>query len=168
MSYPNPWDDPAFFRKVKIGGREIKATLVAIDGMSIEDEWNEQRSTGQSGARNIFRGTKPAGPATLTFEIAGDTIEELREQWNDIRDLWDMIAPKAGYGANGQGATVGSPGSAAYGKGYVALTTNTDPKVSTSPEDLLKQAQTQLAAVQSGANTAAATPGAPASVNVAH
>jgi len=167
MSYPNPWDDREFFQRCKIGGRPVLANLVAIDGNEIEDEWNEQRSTGQSGARNIFRGTKPAGPAKLTFEIAGDTLEDLRAQWDDLRIHWENLAPKAGSGTNGQGATIGSPGSAAYGKGYVLLTTNNDPKVSTSPEDLLKQAQAQLAAVQSGANTAASTPGAPASVNVA-
>lgn len=157
MSFPNPWDSPDFFRRVKIGGRLIKASLVEINGVKIEDKWEVQKPTGKSGATNVFKGTDPAGPARLTFEIAGDTIDDLRDEWDDLREVYELLEPKPGSGGNGSGATTGSPGSAAYGKGYVLQSTNTSPAVATKPEDLLAKAQAALAALESGASTAAAS-----------
>jgi len=157
VSFPNPWDSPDFFRRVKIGGRLIKASLVEISGVRIEDKWEVQKPTGSSGATNVFKGTDPAGPATLTFEIAGDSIADLREEWNDLRDIFELMEPKAGSGGNGSGATTGSPGSAAYGKQYVHTSTSTSAAVATSPEDLLKQAQAALAALEAGQGAAAAS-----------
>ena len=153
MSFPNPWDQPAFYQTVIIGGRPVKAALVEIDGIKIEDEWAEQKPTGHSGATNVFKGTKPAGPGKLTFE-ACDAAD-----FDDLRELYELLAPKAGSGANSNGNTVGSNGSAAYGKGYVLLSTNTNPAPTATPAGLLAQAQAALAAVQSGANTAAAQAG---------
>lgn len=150
MSFPNPWDSPDYWRTVKIGGRLIKALLVALDGNEIADDWSAQAPTGSSGATNVFKGTKAPGPAKLTFESVN------REDFDDLRELWDLLAPKAGSGGTGTGASKGSAGSAAAGKQYVVTSTNTSAAVSTSPDDLLKAAQSALAAVQSGANTAAA------------
>ncbi len=158
MSYPNPRTSPEFFRTVTIGGRPVKATLVAVDGVEIEDEWSEQKPTGKSGATNVFKGTKAPAPVDLTFETSDrDEVEE----WDDLRELWDLLAPKPGSGGNGSGNTTGSKGSAAYGKGFVHTSTNTDPAPTATPQALLAQAQAALAAVQSGANTAAAAAGAP-------
>lgn len=148
MSYPNPWDSPEFFQTVIIGGRPIRASLVAIDGLEIEDEWKEQKPTGNSGATNVFMGTKSAAPVDLTFEMVDGG------EWDDLRDIWDMLAPKPGSGGNGSGATTGSPGSAAAGKQYVKATSPDSPQVAVTPQSLLAQAQAQLAAVQSGANVA--------------
>lgn len=167
MSFPNPWDNPEYFQRIVIGGRPIKATLVAIDGVEIEDEWSEQRPTGNSGATNVFKGTKPPGPVTLTLEIAGDSIDELRDEWDDLREVWELLAPKPGSGVNGTGATTGSPGSAAYGKQFMQAKSPTSSQVSTSPEDLLKQAQQSLAALQSGAASAAASPATSSSATTA-
>lgn len=154
MSYPNPFEDRELFGTVIIGGRPIKATLVAIDGVEIEDEWKEQKPTGNTGATNVFMGTKAPAPVDLTFEMV-DVPD-----WNDLREVWDQLAPVPGSGGNGSGGSVGSPGSAAAGKQYVQAKSPASSQVSTKPEDLLKTAQQALAAVNSGANTAAAT-GAP-------
>lgn len=162
MSFPNPWDDPDYFRNVVIGGRPVLASLVAIDGNEISAEWTAQKPTGNSGATNVFKGMNPAGPGKLTFEICGDTPEQLRAEWNDLRDFYEMFQPVPGLGGNGTGNTTGSKGSAAYGQQWTNGTSAASSAVSTSPEDLLKQAQQALAAVQSGANTAT-TPGASAS-----
>jgi len=141
MSFPNPWDNREFFERVTIGGRPIKASLVKVNGCKIEDDWQVQRPLGSSGATNVFKGTKPAGPATLTFRIAGDTIDALRDEWDDLRAVYEMLAPKPGTSQAGQGNTTGSPGSAAYGKGYVHQSTNDNPAPTVTADDLLKQAQ---------------------------
>lgn len=160
MPFPNPWANPDFFRNVKVGGRLVKASLVAIDGIKIEDEWNEQRSTGTSGATFVFRGTKPAGPSALTFE-AVDVAE-----FDDLRELYEMLAPKPGGGANSKGNTQGSPGSAAYGKGYVQAKSTGATATAPSAEALLAQAQAALVAAQNGAvdPTVTATSSTPVSV----
>ena len=140
MSFPNPWDAPEFYQTVKIGGRPIKANLVEIDGISVEDDWTVQRPLGSSGATNVFKGTKPAGPCKLTFEAV------TAEEFDDLRELFEMMRPKPGMGAAGTGSTVGSPGSAAYGKGYVNQSSNSNPAPTMTADDLLKSAKAALAA----------------------
>lgn len=152
MSFPSPWENPDFWQTVKLGGRLIKATLVAIDGNEIEDEWQEQKASGTSGATNVFKGTKSPNAPTLTLEAVDEG------DFADLREIWDLLAPKAGGGANGTGAGA-SPGTAAYGKGF---TKASSPASSAAPtgsslDDLLAQAQSALAALQSGASAAAAT-----------
>jgi hypothetical protein len=151
MTFPNPRDNPDYFQRVIIGGRPVKASLVAIDGVEISDEWTEQKPTGHSGATNVFKGTKAPGPVTLTFETSD---RDFVAEWDDLRELWELLAPKAGGGGNGTGATSGSPGSAAAGAGWMQAKSPASSQVSTRPEDLLAQAQAALAAVQSGANVA--------------
>lgn len=158
MSFPNPRDNPAYFQTVTVGGHLIKATLVAINGQKLEADWKEQRPTGNSGATNNFQGMKPAGPVKLTFRIAADASGGLNvEHWDDLRQLFEELGPVPGANFGGSGTTQGSPGSAAYGKRYVQVSSPTSSKVSTSPEDLLKQATQALAAVQSGQSTATTT-----------
>lgn len=162
MPFPNPWNNPDFFSRVKIGGRPILANLVAVNGNKIEDDWNEQRATGSNSATYVFRGTKPAGPAKLTFEAVSP------EEFDDLRAVYEMLAPKAGYGTNGNGSTQGSPGSAAYGRQFVRASSPNTPQVNASPsaEILLAQAQQALQALQSGAADPAvtATPSTPVSL----
>lgn len=155
MAFPNPWDNPDFFQRVKIGGRPIKANLTKINGNKVEDDWTVQRPLGQSGATNVFKGTKPAGPAVLTFLIAGDTREQFVEEWDDLRELYEMMAPKPGSGGAGTGATKGQPGSAAYAKGYVNHSSNDNPAPTATAEDLLKSAQAALKQLAAGGPAAA-------------
>lgn len=149
MAFPNPWDAPEFYQTVKIGGRPIKASLVEIDGISVEDDWTVQRPLGSSGATNVFKGTKPAGPCKLTFE-AVDV-----EEFDDLRDLYERMAPKPGSGAAGTGATKGQPGSAAYAKGYVNHSSNDNPAPTETADDLLKSAQAALKQLAAGGPAAA-------------
>ena len=149
MSFPNPWDAPDFYQRVIIGGRPVKANLVEIDGISVEDDWTVQRPLGSSGATNVFKGTKPAGPCKLTFEAVS------AEEFDDLRELYELMRPKPGQGAAGQGATTGSPGSAAYGKGYVNQSSNSNPAPTVTADDLLKSAQAALKQLQAGGPAAA-------------
>lgn len=155
MSFPNPWDAPDLYQRCVIGGRSIKASLVEIDGISVEDDWQVQRPLGSSGATNVFKGTKPPGPCKLTFEAVSP------DEFDDLRELYELLAPKPGMGAQGQGNTTGSPGSATYGKGYVHTSTNDNPRPTVTAEDLLKQAQASLAALQAGGSAATPTAAAP-------
>lgn len=152
MAFPSPWENPEFWQNVKLGGRLIKAPLVAIDGVEIEDEWQEQKASGTSGATNVFKGTKSPAAPTLTFEAVGE------DDFADLREIWDLLAPRAGSGGNGTGAGA-SPGTAAYGKQFTKATSaasSTTPTGS-SLDDLLAQAQSALAALQSGASSTSAT-----------
>lgn len=153
MSFPNPWDAPEFYQRVIIGGRPVKANLVEIDGISVEDDWTVQRPLGSSGATNVFKGTKPAGPCKLTFEAVS------AEEFDDLRELFELMRPKPGSGAAGTGATKGQPGSAAYAKGYVNHSSNSNPAPTVTADDLLKSAKAALAQLQAG-GPAAASPAA--------
>lgn len=108
MAFPSPFTNPDYYQRVRIGGLLIaSADLVEVDGIKIEDEWSEQKPTGSSGATNVFKGTKPVAAVKLTFEA----IDE--DGFQELRAVWDLLAPKPGSGGNGSGNTTGSPGSAA-------------------------------------------------------
>lgn len=162
MPFPSRYTHPDYYRDVKIGGRRILASLVAVNGIRIEDDWNEQRATNMSGATYVFRGTKPAGPIRLTF------VAVSQAELDDLREVYEMLAPKAGAAATPSGGTQGSAGSSAYGKQFYQAKSPSSPQVSTSSSAaaLLAQAQAALAAAQSGAvdPTVAATPSTPVSV----
>lgn len=154
MSFPNPRDNPAYFQTVTIGGHLIKAPLVAINGVKIEADWKEQRPTGNSGATNNFQGMKPAGPNKLSFRIGAAPGGGLDvEQWDDMRQLYEELGPIPGANFGGNGTTQGSPGSAAYGKRYVQVSSPTSAKVTTTTEDLLRQATQALQALEAGRST---------------
>jgi hypothetical protein len=157
MSFPNPRDQADYFRFVDIGGHRIKATLVNIEGIKLEADWKEQRPTGNSGATNNFQGMKPPGPVKLTFRVGADVVGGLNvEHYDDLRALFEEMGPKAGANFGGTGTTQGSPGSAAYGKRYVQVSSPSSAQVQTSTEDLLRQATQALAALQSGQSTTSA------------
>lgn len=149
MAFPNPFTNPEFFQQVILGGRPIKATLVAIDGVKIEDEWQEQRPTGNSGATNVFKGTKPAGPAKLTFWAVD------AEEVDDLREVYELLEPEPGTAMSSAGTTTGSPGSAAYGRSYTSTSSASSPRAGApiTAESLLAQAEAQLAALQSGGSS---------------
>jgi len=95
MSFPNYFEDPEFYQRVKIGSVPILAALVEIDGIKIEAEWAEQKPTGSSGATYVFRGMKPAGPHELTFECAYDGRTTPAAMFADLRDLYERFGPVA-------------------------------------------------------------------------
>ncbi len=98
MTFPNPHrpGELVKWNRVKLGGRVIKAILRKVDGNEIEDEWTEQRATGTSGAKYIFKGTKPAAPITMTFEAVNDT-DPPEVAFDDLMEIYDMLAPKPGF-----------------------------------------------------------------------
>jgi hypothetical protein len=98
MAAPNPFRDPAPWNTVRIGGRLIKATLTKINGIKLEDEWKVQKSKETSGSVAVFNGTKILEAIELTFEAVGE------EDFDDLGDLWNLLAPKPGTGG-----TVGTP-----------------------------------------------------------
>lgn len=149
-SFPSPFTHPDFYQRVRIGGLLIQhADLVEVDGIKIEDEWNEQKPTGSSGATNVFKGTKPAGPGKLTFEATDEA------SFQELRVVWNLLAPKPASGGNGSGNTTGSPGSAAasYTAGSGSPGGSTQ---GASAESLLASAQSALASLSTPPPTAAA------------
>lgn len=137
-TFPSPFTNPDYYQRVRIGGLLISdADLVEVDGNKIEDEWNEQKPTGSSGATNVFKGTKSPGPVKLTFEAVDE------DGFQELRRVWDLLAPKPNSGGSGSGATTGSPGSAAAS--YTSSTGS--PGGNASAESVLAQAQAALAAL---------------------
>jgi hypothetical protein len=87
---PNPHVAPLEWTIVKLGGWQVPAILIAINGIKIEDEWNVQRAIGTSGSSTVWRGTKPTEDLKLTFEApTKDTFDSLYE-------LYKRLAPKNG------------------------------------------------------------------------
>lgn len=100
MSFPNPHrpDELLSYKRVKIGGRWIKAPLHKVDGNEIEDDWNEQKPTGKSGAKYVFKGTKPPSKQTWTFRTGNDGVHTPEEMFDDLMEIYDLLAPKPGLG----------------------------------------------------------------------
>lgn len=98
----NPHREPGAFGVVLFNGRDFGHLIYDADGLEIEDEWNVQRPVGSSGAVAVFKGTKVA--ESITFFLESTTAEE----FDDLRDLWDMFAPKATSGTGTAAPTLGS------------------------------------------------------------
>ncbi len=86
----NPFTAPKEWTEVKLGGWLVPAILVAINGVSIEDEWNVQRAIGTSGSTTVWRGTKPNENLKLTFEAPDE------KRFDGLAELWKRLAPKNG------------------------------------------------------------------------
>ncbi len=112
MTFPNPHrpEELLSYKRVKIGGRWIKAALFKVDGNEIEDEWNEQKPTGKSGAKYVFKGTKPPGKQTWTFRTGHDGVHTPEEMFDDLMEVYDLLAPKPGL-SGGTGAAPAAAGS---------------------------------------------------------
>ena len=101
MIGPNPYRDAKPWGRVKIGGREIVAVLKLIDGNEIEDEWNVQKGTNTNKATAVYRGEKLIEGVVLTFEATDE------ESFDDLAELWAMLAPaKIGGAAGGRPPTL--------------------------------------------------------------
>lgn len=108
MTFPNFYEHPLAYNRVRIGGRLVKAVLKAVDGIKIEYEWSEQKPTGTSGASWIYKGAKPAGPHKLTFLCGDGPQYTAAECYDDLRDLYERFAPTPNVG----GATTSTSGTA--------------------------------------------------------
>jgi hypothetical protein len=150
----NFFRNPRAFREVEIGGRLLKARLQAehVEGLKVEAEWKEQKSTGTSGATQTYQGMKPAGPHKLTFECVNLPHATAEAQEDDLIAVRDMMLPQPGLSGNAATSTATStPASAS---------STPAPAAPTTAEGLLKQAQAALAALNNPPTPTATTPSA--------
>lgn len=110
--FPNYFRNRSPWLDIRFGGRLVKAALVEINGIATKDEWKKQKSKETSGQVNVFAGTTWSDPK-FTFEAvdAGD--------FDDLRRLWELLAPVPGLGGTSlpagvpsgyvSGGPVGSP-----------------------------------------------------------
>lgn len=101
MPRNNPFRNLSAYNRVRIGGRLIKAPLVAIDGNELEDEWNIQKGTNTSGATAAWRGVKLIESVKLTFECATGDGTTAEQDYEELMDVYDMIAPAPRLGLAG-------------------------------------------------------------------
>jgi hypothetical protein len=101
MARDNPFRNLAAYNRVRIGGRLIKAALVAIDGNELLDDWNVQKGTNTSGATAAYRGVNLIEGVKLTFECANGDGSTAEQDYDDLSDLWDMLAPAPRKGLAG-------------------------------------------------------------------
>lgn len=98
---PNPFRDRRPYTRVIIGGKLVKAALVAIDGAEIVDDWNVQKGTGTSGATAAYRGVNLLEGVKLTFRCADGDGSTAEEDYDDLSDHFDALAPARKAGAQG-------------------------------------------------------------------
>lgn len=101
MARNNPFRNPQAYNRVRIGGRLIKAALVGLNGNKLEDEWNIQKGTNTSGATAAYRGVKLIEEITLTFECATGDGSTAEEDYDDLDEVFRMIAPAPRLGLAG-------------------------------------------------------------------
>lgn len=107
---PNFFTNRAPWLNITFGGSFTpRAALTAINGVSTEDKWQKQASKETSGSVAVFQGTT-WGDVELTFLGTEDA------DFDDLRTLWDLLAPKPGQGTGtgttttpGQTFAIGSP-----------------------------------------------------------
>lgn len=151
MSFPNFFLVPRAYSEVEIGGRKLLAILREIDGVKIEAEWKDDKSTGTSGATNKFQGMKSPGPYKLTVECVDAAAEA------DTREVYEMMLPKPGLSGGAAAATTKDP--------TATKPTKENPAPAATAESLLADAQKQLAKLNAppGAASAADATGASSS-----
>lgn len=101
MARDNPFRNLSAFNRVRLGGRLIKAALVAIDGNELVDDWNVQKGTNTSGATAAYRGVNLIEGVKLTFECATGDESTAEEDYDDLSDIFDMLAPAPRKGLAG-------------------------------------------------------------------
>lgn len=154
---PNPFRDPIPFNRVRLGGRLIKATLIAFNGLKVEDGWKVDKGKTSSGGTAKFTGTKLVGGEKgilLTFKAHNAAT------YDDARDIYDMLAPVPGQGGGtaatattGQTKAVGSPvgqsGSVNAGAGGAVSSANTNQGFFESVAQGVKDAQAAFTKAES-------------------
>ena len=119
MATTNPFADVGPWNTLGIGGTQVRATLVEIDGVKTTDEWKAQKSKETNGQVWVFSGTTVDKPK-LTLE-AVDLAD-----FDDLRRVWQQLKPVPGQGAAvataGAGSTsgIGSPTATAAGQAAFA------------------------------------------------
>lgn len=93
---PKPWTE------IHMAGRLIRSALVELNDVSTEDEWKKQKSKETSGSVNSFSGTKQNN-FTMTFEGVDEN------DFDDLGDLWNALAPVPGLGGGTTSATTAAP-----------------------------------------------------------
>lgn len=83
-------------------GAPIRAALVEINDVSTEDQWKKHKSKETSGELASFEGTTWSDPK-LVFEGTDD------RDFDDLRALWDLLAPVPGL-TGGSGTATPAPG----------------------------------------------------------
>lgn len=101
MPRNNPFRNPSAYNRVRIGGRLIKAPLVGINGNELKDTWNIQKGTNTSGATAAYRGVELIEEVTLTFECATGDGTTAEQDYDELSDIFDMIAPAPRLGLAG-------------------------------------------------------------------
>lgn len=143
MASPNPYRDPRpWGRRVILGGRLLKAILKSWDA-SLTDDWKKQKSKKSNGASMVFGGTNPVEDLKMTFQAPN------AEAFDDLGDIWNMLAPLPVTGSAPAAAT-GTPQTSAVGS----------PPATAKPFDpfaALAQAQSALAALDNPTKPAATT-----------
>lgn len=148
MSFPNFFTTPRAYNEVEIGGRMVLAILREVDGIKVEAEWTEQKSTGTSGATMTYKGMKPAGPHKLTFECADAPHATAAEMEADMRGHYEAMLPKPGLTGGAAAATTKDPNA--------PKPTKENPAPAATAEQLLADAQKQLAKLNAPPGAAAA------------
>lgn len=90
MADPNPHRAPEEWSTVVLAGWKVPLLLVAVNGVTIEDEWQVQRAIGTSGSTTVWRGTKPNEELELEFDAPNE------DTFDSIRPLWDRLKPVSG------------------------------------------------------------------------
>ena len=101
MARDNPFRNLSAYNRVRLGGRLIKAALIAIDGNELSDEWNVQKGTNTSGATAAYRGVNLIEGVKLTFECADGDGSTAEQDYDDLSDIFDMLAPAPRAGLSG-------------------------------------------------------------------
>lgn len=99
---PNPFRDLKPYNRVTIGGRLIKAILFNIDGHELEDLWNVQKPSGGNHGVAVYEGIKLFEGVRLFFECADGDGYTAAERYDDLSDIFDMMAPAPARGAAGR------------------------------------------------------------------
>jgi hypothetical protein len=89
MADDTPFDDIGPWCNVDIAGKRLGVYLTAIDGVSTKWEWQEQKASGSSGAKQVYKGQKKGHPK-LTFTATD------KADFQELGDIWNMIVPKPG------------------------------------------------------------------------
>lgn len=101
MARDNPFRNLSAFNRVRLGGRLIKAALIAIDGQELTLDWNVQKGTNTSGATAAYRGLNLLEAVKLTFECATGDGSSAEEDYDDLQEIKAMLFPAPRKGLSG-------------------------------------------------------------------
>lgn len=89
----NPFDDLGPWSNFSIAGRLLDIYITAINGVSTKWEWQDQKASGSSGSKSVYKGQKLGHPK-LTLDAAQ------KSDFDDLAAIWAAITPKPGQGGS--------------------------------------------------------------------